>query len=190
MCKVTTKASKRGLVCVSRVRIFVCVNLMGKIETTSSAKISRPSPSFMPKTPARGETNDDRSKTHGTASPSPRCGFGWVRAELRTRLQSWMEEDARDCKVPLNVLSENELSYKCLEVRRESLPHLIGKGGHVLRTLEDFCGVFIAIRDLDEKYAEVTFTGPRHACVLAHFCGDLIKDGHYSVMITLFRNGI
>ena len=163
---------------------------MEKMKGSPSSKIPSSKPKFAPKTPARGEHDVDRSKTHETASPSPRCGFGWVRDVVSSRLASWNEEDANDCKIPISDIGENDMSYKCLGVSRAELPHLIGSGGRIIRALEDFCGVFIAIRHLDKNFAEVMFTGPRVACVLAHFCGELIQEGYYSVMTTLLRHGI
>ena len=181
---------RKACVCVYKARIYFCASSMGKIKGARSAKISPSPPSFVPKTPALGQPDVDRSKTHETASPSPRCGFGWVQESLEFRLTSWMETDAQDWEIPVSDIGENDVSSKCLSLPRSSLPHIIGRGGHVIRALEDFCGVFIAVRHCCDDWAQVTFAGPRKACVLASFCGELIRDGHYSVMTTLLRHGL
>ena len=160
---------------------------MGGKQGSQGKKIFPSATQFEPKTPAQEEGPSSRAKSHSHASPSPRCGFGWVRAVVEERLAKWNIQDAAECvDCTLDDLTADTFDCKYFEYASDDLPHLIGKGGRVLHAIEDFCGVFVAVR---ERSRELLFSGPRFGCILADFICEMIATGHRSVMSLLMRHG-
>ena len=137
----------------------------------------------MPKAPGHDPSPSDRTKSHAQASPSPRCGFGWVKEVLRGRLEAWNAEDAQDCE-RIDIWA-----HKYFTIAREALPHIVGKGGKMIQAIEDFCGVFFTVHDVDTCEAQILVSGPRSACVLAEFVCEMIAARHFSVLATFLRHG-
>ena len=163
---------------------------MGAKQGSQDKKISPSATRFEPKTPAQEEGPSSRAKSHSHASPSPRCGFGWVRAVVEERLAKWNIEDANECyDCTLNDLTANTFGHKYFDVERGVLPHLIGKGGRLIHGIEDICGVFVSVVDLSDGDAELLFSGTRFGCVLAEFICQMIVAGHRSILSVLLRHG-
>ena len=160
---------------------------MGGNQRSQNAQISESAPSFMPKTPGHEASPSDRTKSHAQASPSPRCGFGWVKEVLRARLEAWNAEDAKDCDIPLERLGI--WGHKYFTIGREALPHIVGRGGKMIQSIEDFCGVFFTVHDVDTHEAQLLVSGPRSACILAEFVCEMIAARHFSVLTTFLRHG-
>ena len=164
---------------------------MGGKRGSQGAQIFESAAKFMPKTPAQEASASERSKSHAHVSPSPRCGFGWVKEMLGARLEAWNAEDARECDdCTLDDLANDPWGHKYFTVYCKALPHIIGKGGRMLKALEDFCGVFVTIHDVDTNEAELLVSGPRSACILAEFVCEMIAVGHFSVLATFLRHGL
>ena len=128
---------------------------------------------------------EERADTHKHASTSWRCGFKWVSALLRSRLRAWDLEDAQGCECSLDDLYNDPFSFMYVEVKPYAVPHIIGRGGRVIRSIEQTCGVFLAFRDLVNGGHELCITGPRPACILAELAIELLGSGQHSVLITL-----
>ena len=163
---------------------------MGGNRGSPSAQISGSAAKFMPKTPTQEAGISDRTQSHTHASPSPRCGFGWVKEMLGRRLEAWNIEDARDCEdCTLENLATDPWAHKYFIVDREGLPHIIGRGGKMIKAIEDFCGVFFAVHDVNAREAQLLVSGPRSACILAQFICEMITARHFSMLETLIRHG-
>ena len=131
------------------------------------------------------EGGEERASSHKYATTSWRCGFEWVAALLKRRLQAWDEEEAANEEWPIERLYDDPYSEKFVEVLGCTIPHIIGRGGRVIRRIEAVCGVFLTLRDLQDGRHEVFISGPRPACILAEFAIDMLCDGHHSVLTTL-----
>ena len=122
--------------------------------------------------------------SHATATTSPRCAFGWCASrigELETPLVA-LEERV----VPMK---ENEMIMHTLKFSKTTAPHIIGRGGRMLRRIEDFCGVFLSLSDVSSDVVELTIYGPTRGCALVQFIGEMLIEGVYSVMDTFARHG-
>ena len=122
--------------------------------------------------------------THSAATTSPRCAFGWVANRLG------------ELKAPLVVVDEGEAPIRENEMIMHSLhfcktvaPHVIGRGGRMLRRIEDFCGVFLSLYDVSSETVELTIYGSSRGCALVNFIGEMLIEGVYSVIDTLARQG-
>ena len=131
------------------------------------------------------ESGEERASSHKYATTSWRCGFDWVAALLKRRLQAWDEEEAAIEEWPINKLYDDPFSDKFVEVQGDDVPHIIGCGGRIIRRIEAVCGVFLTLRDLQDGRHEVCISGPRPACVLAEFAIEMLCDGHHSILTTL-----
>ena len=131
------------------------------------------------------ESGEERASSHKYATTLWRCGFEWVVALLKSRLQAWDEEEAANEEWPIERLYDDPYSEKFVEVLGCTIPHIIGRGGRVIRRIEAVCGVFLTFRDLQDGRHEVFISGPRPACILAEFAIDMLCDGHHSVLTTL-----
>ena len=131
------------------------------------------------------ESGEERASSHKYATTSWRCGFDWVAALMKRRLQAWDEEEAAIEQWPIAKLYDDPISDKFVEVERDSVAHIIGRGGRVIRRIEAVCGVFLTLRDLPDGKHEMFISGPRPACVLAEFAIEMLCDGHHSVLTTL-----
>ena len=132
-----------------------------------------------------GESADQRAASHKHATTSWRCGFEWVAAVLRSRLRAWDVMVAEDCECSIDDLYADPFSFKYVEVDSSDVPHIIGRGGRVIRQLETVCGVFLTLTDLTEGSHEMLITGPRPACIFAEFAMELLRSGHHSALSTL-----
>ena len=131
------------------------------------------------------ESGEERASSHKQASTSWRCGFEWVAALLRSRLKAWDMMVAEDCECSIDDLYSAPFSFKYVEVDTRDVPHLIGRGGRIIRQLETVCGVFLTLTDLTEGEHEMLISGPRPACILAEFAMELLRSGHHSALTTL-----
>ena len=131
------------------------------------------------------EGEGERVDTHKRASTSWRCGFEWVSALLRSRLRAWDLEDAQGCQCSINDLYNDPFYFKYVEIEPEAVPHIIGRGGRVIRKIEKICGVFLSLRDVVNGGHEMCITGPRPACILAEFAIELLSSEQHSALITL-----
>ena len=132
-----------------------------------------------------GESADERAASHKHATTSWRCGFEWVAAVLRSRLRAWDMMVAKDCDCSIDDLYAAPFSFKYVEVDTHNVPHIIGRGGRIIRQLETLCGVFLTLTDLTEGSHEMLITGPRPACIFAEFAMELLSSGHHSSLTTL-----
>ena len=131
------------------------------------------------------ESVEERAASHKHATTSWRCGFEWVSALLKSRLRAWDEQEMQDCNCSLNDLYNGPFSWKYMEIRPYAVPHIIGRGGRVIRELEQVCGVFLTLSDLSMGGHELCITGPRPACILVEFAVELLSAGQHSVLRTL-----
>ena len=90
-----------------------------------------------------------------------------------------------DCKCTIDDLYVAPFSFKYVEVNASQVPHIIGRGGRVIRQLETVCGVFLTLSDLGDGAHEMLITGPRPACIFAEFAMELLSSGQHSVLTTL-----
>ena len=83
-----------------------------------------------------------RLVSHQEAGPSPRCAWGWVEKQLERKMEVYHE-----------CIGVPEVLFVDWSVKlpRSTVRHIVGRGGHTLQRIEDFCGVFVALRDIDEK---------------------------------------
>ena len=128
---------------------------------------------------------DERVASHKSATTSWRCGFGWVAAHLRSRLRAWDVEQAEEEERTIEAIYTEPFAEMTVHVLPHTVPHIIGRGGRVIRQIELVCGVFLTLRDLPNGNHELFMTGPRPACILAQFAIEMLGDGHYSVLRTL-----
>ena len=75
-----------------------------------------------------------------------------------------------------------------MEITRASIRHIIGVRGHMLRKIEDFCGIFIMISDCEDS-CEVSLLGLPYACMLGGFIIEMLDQGYYSILELLIRHG-
>ena len=66
--------------------------------------------------------------------------------------------------------------------------HIIGRGGRILRELEIFTRVFASMADTKEGVV-LSVVGRLRACLLDEFIVDMILEGKYSIMESLFEHG-
>ena len=92
---------------------------------------------------------------------------------------------AEDCDCSIDDLYAAPFSFKYVEVDTHNVPHIIGRGGRIIRQLETLCGVFLTLTDLTEGSHEMLITGPRPACIFAEFAMELLSSSHHSSLTTL-----
>ena len=63
-----------------------------------------------------------------------------------------------------------------------NVPHIVGRGGRVIRRIETVCGVFLNLRDFGDGKHEMLISGPRPACIFAEFAMELLSTDHHSVL--------
>ena len=125
-----------------------------------------------------------RVRSHAEATTSPRCAFRWFGSHLG-ELQAPLVA-AEEGGSPLK---ENDMLMHQMQFSKRTAPHVIGRGGRILRRIEDFCGVFLSLRDVAPDAVELTIFGPLRGCALARFIGEMLNEGIYSVIDTLARQG-
>ena len=86
-------------------------------------------------------------------------------------------------------LKENDMIMHQMQFSKRTAPHVIGRGGRMLRRIEDFCGVFLSLRDVAPDAVELTIFGDLWGCALVRFIGEMLNEGIYSVIDTLARQG-
>ena len=128
---------------------------------------------------------DERVDSHKKATPSWRCGFGWLSTLLSKRLRAWDELVMEDCECCLDELYNDPFSFKYVAVEHSAVPHIIGRQGRVIRQLEEVCGVFLTLQDLGDDMHEMFITGPRPSCILAEFAIEMLGAGQHSILTTL-----
>ena len=122
--------------------------------------------------------------SHSAATTSPRCAFSWFSrhlGELEAPLVAVEEGEA--------PVSENEMIMHSCKFFKTTAPHVIGRGGRMLRRIEDFCGVFLSLSDVSSDSVELTVYGSSRGCALVQFIGEMLIEGVYSVIDTLARWG-
>lgn len=152
---------------------------MGNLGSTDFGTQRRAGPSVVP------VDDPERVGSHAMASTSLRCGFHWLERKLAQEFEDWRQ----DFGGQKNGLDEAQSTYRCTEVPRRNLSHIIGKGGRMLAKIERFAGVFVCIVDYGSDDAEVMFTGLPRACLLAEFIVNMIEVGYYSIIESLVANG-
>ena len=84
---------------------------------------------------------DERVDSRKKATPSWRCGFGWVSTLLRKLLRAWDELVMEDCECYLDDLYNDQFSFEYVAVEHSAVPHIIGHKGRVIRQLQEVCRV-------------------------------------------------
>ena len=128
----------------------------------------------------------ERVNSHSTASPSPRCGFGWLHAHLEQGVEEWRERVA--IKGDFWV-DDTHYRSKFMRVPRGALPRIIGRGGRMIQRLEQVCGVFASVVDTALPHSLITFVGSPHSILLAEFAVDMLNMGYFGVLESLQRAG-
>ena len=83
---------------------------------------------------------------------------------------------------------DTQFYSKNITVDSSEVKHIIGRGGHTLRKLESFVGVFAFVVDRGGE-AELVLVGRPRSCLLGEFIVELILMGHHSIMESLAANG-
>ena len=143
------------------------------------------SPGMAPSCSADARADGDRVHSHSHASTSPRYGFKWISLQLQESLQ---EKQRWDDSIVEGGYDAHHYYLHCVEIDRGSIRHVIGVHGHMLRKIEDFCGVFIMIADSEDS-CEVSLLGLPFACILGAFILKMLERGYYSIMQSLVRHG-
>ena len=86
-------------------------------------------------------------------------------------------------------ITENDIIMHRITFFKITAPHIIGRGGRMLRRIEDFCGVFLSLSDVSSEMVEVTIYGTSRGCAMVQFIKDMLIEGVYSVIDTLARHG-
>ena len=92
---------------------------------------------------------------------------------------------ADDCECSIDELYFAPFSFKYVKVDAHSVPHIIGRGGHIIRQLENMFGVFLTLTDLTEGSYKMLITSPCPACIFAALAMELLSSRHHSALITL-----
>ena len=87
-----------------------------------------------------------------------------------------------DCSI--DALYDGGFSFHHLEISDEAVPHIIGRGGRIIRQIESVCGVFLTLRDCADAH-EIFVVGPRPAIMAATFAIEMLGHGQHSVLSTL-----
>ena len=74
---------------------------------------------------------------------------------------------AEDCECSIDELYSTPFSFKYVEVDAHSVPHIIGRGGRIIRQIETVCGVFLTLTDLKEGGHEMLISVSCLACIFA-----------------------
>ena len=122
--------------------------------------------------------------SHAAANTLPRCAFDWFSSrlgELEAPLVALEEGVA-----PIN---KNDMIMYSIKFSKTIAPHVIGRGGQMLRRIEDFCGDFLSLLDVASDMVELTIYGSSRVGTLVQFIGDMLLEGVYSVIDTLARQG-
>ena len=122
--------------------------------------------------------------SHAEATTSPRCTFRWLSNHLE-ELQAPLVV-VEEGEAPIN---ENDIIMHRMQFFKTLAPHIIGRGGRMLRRIEDFCGVFLSLSDVSSDMVQLTIYGPARGCALVEFIRDMLIEGVYSVIDTLARQG-
>ena len=128
---------------------------------------------------------DERVDSHKQATPSWRCGVGWLSSLLSKVFRVWDELLMEDCECSLDDFCNGPFSLKYVAVEHSAMPHIIGRKGRVNRQLEEVCGVFFTLQDLGDSIHEMFITGPRPSCILAEFAIEMLGSDQHSVLMTL-----
>ena len=86
-------------------------------------------------------------------------------------------------------IGDDEMIRHSITFLKSTSPHVIGRGGRMLRRIEDFCGVFLSLFDVSSDTVMLTMYGSMRGCALAQCIGEMLTEGIYSVIDTLARHG-
>lgn len=158
----------------------------GGIVAGEGATSRRHIPEYGICTPSSDEESvEERATTHKHATTSWRCGFEWVSALLEKRLKAWDDEDVRDCQCSVDDLYNEPFSFKYVCVDSSDAPRIIGRGGRVIRQMEQTFGVFLTLTKLRDGSHEMSIIGPRRSCILTEFAIELLSARQHSALATL-----
>ena len=82
-------------------------------------------------------------------------------------------------------IPENAMIMHSMKFFKMTAPHVIGRGGRMLRRIEDFCGVFLSLSDVSSEMVELTAYGPSRGCAFVQSIGNMLIEGVYSMLETL-----
>ena len=111
-----------------------------------------------------------RRLTHGAATPSPRC----VTPHTDPGVWGWVTPDGL-----------SQATTAALQVPQPAVPHLVGRGGGVVRRLEEKLGIIIGINDskMGKKgMATLTLCGPGPRVDFAKPIAMMIAKGMRSII--------
>ena len=109
------------------------------------------------------------------AGPSPRCESD---REAPGGAWEWLTT-AGDEENPV----KSEIATKALPVAQAAVPHLLGRGGRMVRRLEEKLGVLVGIADgHGGGAATVSLCGPRSRLPLAAFAVKSLAKGMRSIL--------
>ena len=86
-------------------------------------------------------------------------------------------------------IRDDEMIIHSMTFFKSTAPHVIGRGGRMLRRIEDFCGVFLSLSDVSSDSIMLTICGTMRGCALAQCIGEMLTEGIYSVINTVARQG-
>ena len=121
-----------------------------------------------------GDANDvdhaaaTRLFSHAKATPSPRCT-----AVAKEATWNWLTAEGL-----------GEAGNASLSVAPSAVPHLLGRGGQMIKKLEDRLGVLMGIADAKRGggSATVTLVGPVARLPLAQRVVALVSKGVFSIL--------
>lgn len=125
-------------------------------------------------------TRGGRLASHKQAGPSPRCAWGWVEQQLERKKALY-----------LGCIGQTEALFVTWRVtlQRSTVCHVVGRGGRTLQRIEDFCGAFLALRDIGEEQSELLLWGSPEGVALADFVVLALDKGMHSILRSLGRLG-
>ena len=113
---------------------------------------------------------------------------------LSVRERQRSHQSASTSAKPLNeafawLVGSDATIETCIKVRvaRATIPHILGKNGHIIKTIEEFTGVLVGIWDLDKSHALVSLFGPPGTIPRAEMIVSCLSRG---ILFILGRLGI
>ena len=154
-----------------------------QIPKSTDGRLQDPS---TPKASTGRAEGGERVDSHSTASPSPRCGFGWLHAHLEQGVEEWRERVTIKGE---NWVKDAYYHSSFIRVPRGALSRIIGRGGQMIQRLEQVCGVFVSVVDTATPQSLITFVGAPRSILLAEFAVDMLNMGYFSIVESLHRVG-
>ena len=123
---------------------------------------------------------DGRLASHGQAGPSPKCTWGWLDKQLKE-----LKALIIGCSDSPGALCVDW----SIELHRFAVCHVVGRTGKTLQRIEDVCGVFLALHDVDKAQSKVRLWGSPEGVALAVFVVEALERGMHSILDSLGRLG-